>query len=308
MPGGAAVPVTINTPGQNARLTFNGTAGQKVSLVMSGVTITGSYVYIKKPDGTDLASVYTRVNDGLFIDGQTLPVTGTYSIFIDPASSYTGNLTFTLYDASEVISPISPNGTPVTITTVPGQNAKLNFNGPAGQQVSLDLTNVTNNSSTVSIINPDGTTLTSRYVVYTGAFIDGEVLPATGTYTITVDPESKNSGSITLTLYDNPEVVGTISIGGAAVDVTISALGQNAKLTLAGTAGQPATVHITNSTISVSTVQLVSADGTVLTSTTAGTGSFDLATQTLPATGTYTIRINPEGRYTGSLRVSVTNP
>jgi hypothetical protein len=36
--------------------------------------------------------------------------------------------------------------------------------------------------------------------------------------------------------------------------------------------------------------------------------SFNLATQTLPTTGTYTIVVDPPGATTGSINVSVTNP
>src|SRR2546428_5000548 len=43
-------------PGQNARLTFDGTTGQRLSLAMTGVTLTSVSVSILKPDGTTLAS------------------------------------------------------------------------------------------------------------------------------------------------------------------------------------------------------------------------------------------------------------
>ena len=38
-PGGPSVPVTLSTPGQNARLTFTGSATQRVSLTLTGSTI-----------------------------------------------------------------------------------------------------------------------------------------------------------------------------------------------------------------------------------------------------------------------------
>jgi hypothetical protein len=75
-------------------LTFGGTAGWKVSLNLSQVTIPDSTaVTIYQPDGTQLAvtSVY-QAQAGL-IDTQTLPLTGTYTIMIDPAGANIGGIT-----------------------------------------------------------------------------------------------------------------------------------------------------------------------------------------------------------------------
>ena len=46
---------------------------------------------------------------------------------------------------------------------------------------------------------------------------------------------------------------------------------------------------------------------TVLTSTTVLANSFDLAAQTLPADGTYTVMIDPNGTAVGSVNVSITS-
>jgi hypothetical protein len=56
------------------------------------------------------------------------------------------------------------------------------------------------------------------------------------------------------------------------------------------------------------TVKLLRPDGTQLTSSTSSLGSFNLAQQTLPTTGTYTVVVDPAGKNTGSLNLSVTNP
>jgi hypothetical protein len=39
VPGGPAVTLTTTTPGQNASATFAASAGQRISLVLSGVTM-----------------------------------------------------------------------------------------------------------------------------------------------------------------------------------------------------------------------------------------------------------------------------
>src|SRR5262249_7922521 len=55
-PGGGPVTVATTVPGQNARLTFAGTAGEQVSLSLSGVTISTATASLLRPDGTTLVS------------------------------------------------------------------------------------------------------------------------------------------------------------------------------------------------------------------------------------------------------------
>jgi len=93
---------------------------------------------------------------GGFIDTITLPVTGTYSITIDPDTSVTGQMTLTLYDVpANPTASITIGGSPVTVTTTtPGQNAKLTFNGTAGQRVNLQMSGVTLPFAQVTMANP----------------------------------------------------------------------------------------------------------------------------------------------------------
>jgi YD repeat-containing protein len=321
-PGGAPVTVTTTISGQNASVTFNGTASQRISLQMTNVTIGTSTccsvrVSIRKPDGTNLVAPTLFGTTGGFIDVQTLPTTGTYTIFVDPQSTDVGSMTLTLYNIPADPTPtITPGGSAVTVTTtVPGQNARPTFSGTAGQRISLKMTSVTIGTSTccssrVSILNPDGSTLVSpTFVGTSGGFIDVQTLATTGTYTIVVDPQSADTGSMTLTLYSVPaDVTGTVTIGGSAVNVTISTPGQNGSLTFSGTSGQQATVHVTNNTMSTVRVSLFRPDGTQMTTTFTSAANFNLATQSLTTTGTYTIKIDPDSSNTGSMSVSVTNP
>ncbi|HTG18091.1 MAG TPA: Ig-like domain-containing protein, partial [Blastocatellia bacterium] len=265
-PGGAAVPVTISTPGQNASLTFSGSAGQQVSLNMTSVTVAGGTVYIKKPDGTTLTSAVFG-SSGVFVDNTPLPVAGTYTVLADPSSYNIGNLTLTLYDVPDVTGPIVPGGAPVTVNLpIPGQNARLTFSGAVGQKVSLNVTGVTISNCLVTIYKPDGGSLGGTWQVASGTFIDNQTLPAAGTYTILINPSGTYTGNATLTLYDCPDVTGTISPGGASVSVTISTPGQNASLTFSGSAGQQVTLNMTSVTVAGGGVYIRKPDGTTLTS------------------------------------------
>ena len=86
--GGPPASLTLGpVPGQNATLSFNGTAGQRVSLRLSNVTIgntsCGARISMLKPDGTNVVPPILVGTFGATINA-TLPVTGTYSIVVDP--------------------------------------------------------------------------------------------------------------------------------------------------------------------------------------------------------------------------------
>lgn len=116
--------------GQNARYFFTGTAGQTVSLGVTGVTLTQANVSLYKPEGGVLIPVVSINGAGGALDSQVLPVSGTYAIFVDPSSVYTGNLTLTLYGTADVTGSITIDGASVTSTLmVPGQRARYTFAG-----------------------------------------------------------------------------------------------------------------------------------------------------------------------------------
>ena len=317
-PGGAPVTVTTTIPGQNALLTFSGTAGQKVSLVGSNSAYPNcsADVSFLNPDGSTLNQSGWCIGggNGLLIDATTLPTTGTYTVFFNPGGMNTGSTTLTLYTFVDVTGPITAGGAPVTVTTTtPGQNALLTFSGTAGQKVSLTGSNSTypNCSADVSFLKPDGSTLSqSAWCIGSGngLLIDATTLPTTGAYTVFFNPGGMNTGSTTLTLYNVVDVVGTITPNGASVPVSITTPGQNAYLTFSGTAGQLITVSLTGNSISGVTVSLLNPDGTTATSSNSSAASFSLAQQTLATTGTYNVKVDPNGANTGSITVTVTSP
>jgi hypothetical protein len=316
---GTAVTVTTTAAGQNAILTFSGTANQRVSLrgtngVSGQIGLTCDVdVTIRKPDGSTLAT--SCMEGSGFIDQTTLPTTGTYSILVNPATFVTGSLTLTLYDVPGDGSGSITAGTAVTVTTTePGQNVVLSFSGTANQRVSLRGTDGISGQIglacdvDVTIRKPDGSTLATTCMEGSG-YIDATTLPTTGTYSILINPASIATGSLTLTLYDVPaDVSDTVSINGQAVGVPIAVPGQNGSLTFSGTQSQQLTVHVTNNSIGSVTVTLRKPDGSSLTQSSSSSSSFNLSTQTLPVSGTYTVSIDPSQWRTGSMDINVTSP
>ena len=323
-PGGPPVGVTMNTPGQNGRVSFDGSAGRRVALELTGVTIGTSSccstkVSILKPDGTALASATTVGTSGGFIDTKTLPAAGSYTVLVDPQSNATGGMTLTLHDVpADAEGAIALGGTPTTVaTTALGQNAKLTFTASSGQRISLEMTDVTVGTSSccsakISILRPNGSSLVSGTFVGTnGGFVDTKSITITGTHTILVDPQGAATGSITLRLHDvPPDLGGALSIGGAPLSFTMGTPGQNAKVTFSGTAGR--TVTLTAGSVTIGTsgccstmVSILRPDGTRLVSPTyVGTNGRSLTT-TLPATGTYAVVVDPQGAATGGITLTL---
>jgi hypothetical protein len=221
---------------------------------MSGVTIGTSpccstKMTISKPDGTNLAPEVLLGTNGGFFDTRTLPTSGRYRILVDPQGTATGSMTLTLYVVPpDVTGSIAPGGPPVTVSLgpVPCQNASLTFSGTAGRRVSLRLSSVTIGTSSccsarVSIAKPDGSMLVFPTPVGTnGGFFDTRTLSASGTYTVLVDPQGADLGSMTLTLYDvPPDVSASITPGGQPVNVSMGPVpGQNALVSFYGTLGE----------------------------------------------------------------------
>ena len=67
------------------------------------------------------------------------------------------------------------------------------------------------------------------------------------------------------------------------------------QLTFTGTQGQQVTVRLTGNTMGYTTVTLKKPDLTTLTATATSGSNFNLPTQTLPTTGTYTVVNSVEG-------------
>jgi hypothetical protein len=303
-PGGAAVTVTTTVPGQDAGATFEGRAGQRVSLRVANVTMTLASVSLVRVGGAAVGSGTTVGSAGAFVDARTLPENGTYAVVVDPQNAHTGSAALTLYDVPpDSGGAITPGGPAVSVsTTAPGQNARLAFDGAAGQRVSIRVANVTMPNAYVSLVKPDGTTLGTKTLVGSaGGFVDVRTLPSAGRYELLVDPLAVGTGSASVTLYDVPaDVTATASPGGPSVPVGISTPGQNARVTLTGSAGAKVSVRVSNVTATAN-VSLLAPDGSYLArNVLVGAAGGFLDTETLPAAGTYELLVDLQGAATGS--------
>jgi YD repeat-containing protein len=307
---------TLNRSGQNARLTFSGTASGSVGIEVAGLTTTPANqtvaMTVYKPDGTMLASATASTTSGGYINLGNLPVTGTYSVFLDPAYAVTATMQATLEPGTSIA--IDGSTVPVS-TTVIGERVRLTLSGTAGQVLGLGLTGLTHtpataNFTTVVVYRPDGVTLTSGNC-YTaspggGCELDLAALPVTGTYSVLLTPPASTTLSASMTL--SSDVTGSLTPG-TPFPLALSRNGQNGRLTFAGTSGTNRTLTFGSvATVPASqsvTVTVYKPDSTYLTSSTITGTSGTINLTNLPSTGTYTVFIDPAYGATATMNVTV---
>ena len=312
---GSPVVVTVSSAGATSNAPFAGSAGQRISLKISNVTITSTKVSILKPDGTNLVTPFTVLKSGYYLDVKTLPTTGTYKILVNPKYDYTGRMTLRLYTVPpDPSGPITTAG-PVTVTTtVPGQNGTLTFAGSLNHRLAVNLTDSTYNNAKFRVYSPDSSLLSTAITFSrVGAFFEPKILPAAGSYTLQIDPTLTAVGSVTVQVYDVPAdpstaITACTSLPCAPTAATTGTPGQNAGLTFAGTTGQRISVLAGNSTYAVPLkLSVLNPDASQLFSPPLTVGGIDafVEPQTLPANGTYTILVNPQLGDVGSLDVQL---
>ena len=315
--------LTIGTPGQGAAYTFTGTLNQRISIQLqpptSGSSIPSGYVRLIKPDGTELINSGIFTNSAAYIDIQTLPVAGTWTVVVDPYGAGIGSARLSVYAVpADISGTVTPGGTGQTpkapVFNTPGQNASYTFTGSVNQRVSVEVIPPASGSTlqilNLSLVDPNGTTLSNQLVTLPTSgsygFIDTQTLALAGTYTIKIDPYQANTGGVRLYTYSVPaDISGTITVGGAAKTPSITVPGQNAKYTFSGTASETVKVALSGSTITQGTVRFLNPDGSVRASTGFGTAATSLQA-TLGAAGTYSVQVDPTAIYTGSVTLTLT--
>jgi len=139
----------------DSRYTFNGHAGQWVTLGLTSVGVTSSSISLLSEDGTTRASTAVGTAGGALEVPNPLPATGTYTILVRPGATYTGNMTLTL--STEVSDSLKLNAAPRPITiSRAGQNGRYTFAGTANQQVTIKVTNNKIGNVTVNLYTPSG--------------------------------------------------------------------------------------------------------------------------------------------------------
>jgi len=122
---------------------------------------------------------------------------------IAPQSGMTGSTSAALSLFNEQSGTIN-SGTPLPLAVnTPGQDVQLTFSGTAGQQASVVLANYTFSSCcyvSVSLINPNGTTLESAALWTDDLAMNPVSLPSTRDYSLVIAPQNGMVGSTSVAL------------------------------------------------------------------------------------------------------------
>lgn len=316
--------VTFARAGQNARYTFdNQTAGQRINIVFNGSTIddgntmtsSSTQVIIVGPTGTILSSsAFNSIQLGTTID-LALAATGTHTVIIKPSGLDLGTVNMAV--RTEAAGAMTLEGD-TSCSLSAGRNARYTFTAQANTGYGLAVSGlgftpasgVPSPLVNVTLRKSDGTALvTCSFTVGSSCNFDPSNFASTGTYLVDFDPNSVYATAFTATL--STDVMGVVS--GTGVGVSIARAGQNARYTFTGSSGQVLDIEPSNDFITGdpngnngTQVRVLSPSGTAI----ASWGFLPTATNlkqvvTLPASGTYTIWVDPLGLNHGSLAISV---
>ncbi len=292
--------------GQNGIYEFSGMMGARLGLGVTSVSTTpaggGAVIRLLKPDGTllvDCSNFYVPGN----CDVPVLPMTGTYSLTVNPSGTVTATVGLLL--STSLGDVLTVDGPAHTFSTARvGQDGFYTFSANANSNLTLLITGNNFGSNTlVRILRPDGTQLTSQTTGSATGYTVDFTPPTTGTYGITVDPYQASIGQMTLQLVE--EASGSAgTVDGVETTVVLNA-GQNGRYTFSGTMGARLGLGVT----SVSTtpaggsavIKLLKPDGTLLVDCSNFYVPGNCDVPVLPMTGTYSLTVNPSGTVTATV-------
>lgn len=303
--------VRIADPGGTSTVEVNATAGQMlyVDVVSSTVRDGCGVLTLRDPAGRSLAGGCVRSGKGN-IDAVTLPVTGRYTIVVDPPGNSTGEVRLRLVFPTEQRLAITPDGDQVTsVIADAGATSRLSFSATAGQKVYVDIASATlpDQCGLLSLRGPNGRSIGSGCVTQGKGMIDAVTLPDDGTYSIVVDPLADRTGRAQVRLILAVDQQGTLAVDGSESTAVIAQAGAEAVFTFTATAGQAVTVDAGPSTLpgQCGLLTLRDPSNKNIASGCVVNGKGGIDSTVLSATGRYSIVVNPSGAGTGTLTLRI---
>lgn len=302
--------VVLSRRGQNARFTFTGQAGQRLSLQVAGqlTAPAGRTVYyrIYHPDGTQWASTGTASYDAIRM--AELPVSGDYTVVVDSTSGETLQARVTLASGS---SALVLDGDVATVSTdIGGQEVFMSFAAKQGQRLGVGLSHLQVSSETyfsAVVYRPDGNSASATCYPLDGGCQIRLTANVDGLYRLYVRPASQTQ-QIQFTATVSTDVAGTL-VRDTPLSLSLPRHGQNGWLSYDGKAGDSLTLHaagqVTQPAGGNVYYVVYKPDGSSLTSVN-GSGSTGLVLPlpALPVSGTYQVMVSPT--YGRPLNVDVT--
>jgi YD repeat-containing protein len=300
---GTAATAAFSVPGQGRSFTFQGSAGQSISVVTSNVTLSQPYSgVLMAADGTVVATFSS--SGSAFFGPYYLTSTGSYTVRLLAQNGGSGSMGVQVYNVpADAGGPSAADGTAATVNlAVPGQQASFTFTATAGQRFSV----LTSNDSLNqwyggTLLNPDGSAL-ATFTGYNAAFFGPYTVAQSGTYTLKITPQSGGTGSLTVQVYNVPaDISSSVSTDGTSSTMTVTAPGQGAAYTFNASSGQVLTLQASADSLNQwYDGLLLNPDGTTAFSFT-GYNNRVFGPYTLAQSGTYTLKIKPESGGIGTL-------
>jgi YD repeat-containing protein len=318
-PDGLPVPIDLLHPGENARLPFTGTAGQRVSVLVN--VISGGFgcwaVEIwSVASNTRVSPAYSTcatAGPG-FLEPFALPADGDYRVVVNPNLQNTGSAAVHLYEVEDVTTGITATGAANQIDlTVPGRNARLRFSGVQNQRASALVTVSTGSFGCWAIeiwSVATNTRVSPAYSTCAGTgpgFLEPFALPSTGDYDLVVNPNMSNTGIGIASLFTVIDVEGSISPNSGVQPLDLLVPGQAARLSFTGTASYKATIAFTTTSGNLGCwwLRLLRPDGTTLQQWSQCSDDVTRGPVTLDSDGAHAIVIDPGMHNTGTANISL---
>lgn len=303
----------VNVPaGKMGLIAFSGETGQRLGLGVSAFATAPSGgrfdMHIVNPDGSTLVTCfYDQAAPGGECDLPALPVTGTYTVIVDPAGTYAATFTLTL--SSDLTRRLTVNGSVATFNTSRvGQNGRYTFSGTQGSRYSLVWTGAgfSDRYFYLDVVDTNDArvdTNTGVIGAQPGSNSSGSVsissLPVDGDYTIVIDPWGVGLGQVSLALV--ADLTDTIQIDGPEKNVNL-AVGQYGHIRFDGRAGQNISLGIsrlsTNPADYGVTVEVFGPDSERMRYCGPTSSSGGKCSMTLPSDGGYVIDLEPRAHST----------
>jgi hypothetical protein len=314
----SGTPVNLKLePGQNAEYTFSGTVGQEISVYLGALNETCNscsacwIVTVLRPD----ASVFETTCDngganGGFLDRQALDQAGTWTVVVDPLIGSYGTAALQIANVVDQTGAAAFN-TPTTVNlAAPSENARYTFSGTAGDKTAVAVTTSSiAEPCLLSVLRPDSSVFTTESCSSPTALQTPPTLDQTGMWTVVIDPQGPQTGSVTFQITNVVDQTGAITPGGPSVALDLETPYQNAEYTFSGATGDTRTVSIKGSSFpgcSSIFVSLLRPDGSTLAIKGTCGATLTLGPDNLDATGTWTVFVDPQGTGTGTAMLKLT--
>ena len=253
---GGSVDESISADGEIDSFTFEGTAGQRGVISISGNVVGGDYYYVFNPDGSSLteAGGAARIN---------LVQTGTYTVIVrsfQGAGTGSYSLHLALSPGANEHGVIQNGGSVAESISADGEIDSFTFEGTAGQRGVISISGNVVGGDYYYVFNPDGSNLTEAG---SAARIN---LGQTGTYTVLVRSfQATGTGNyeVYLALAPGANEHGALPFGTATSQV-IDADGEIDSFSFVGSANTSGSLSMASNIFSGGVFHVFNPDGSEL--------------------------------------------